>query len=933
MPQARPLPVALAGMVLGLLVAARCTHAGFLAVPALLAAAASPGLRSAGLGLALGLLLAAQHARQQARWPPAAEALVEATGRVLACEPPAPGGQRFVLALEPPDGDGARLEVRWSHEQGVALVPGDRVRALLEVEARRAPRGPGERDLRGLLERRGLWARARAEGEQAVMRLEAGEGLARTLAGLRAGAVARLSQRLPPADAGLARALLLGDRGALSQRDAELFRRSGQGHLVAVSGQHVVLVLAAVLVLARLLRLRHGLRPWLGLLLLAAYVPLAGAAPSAVRSGLSAGLWLLARLRGREGAALDVICATALVMLAADPAALHDAGFTLSFAAVLGIELLAPRLADALGAHPRRVPGVLEPRRPRVRLALAVGCAAWLAGAPLAQHLFGTLAPASPLVALVAVPLAAVLLGLSAAVLALGALAPASEALGALFGHVAAVLRAWLDLPAEAGLQVLEGPRPGAAWLLAALGLLALACCGPRRALRWSLLGLAVLMAHGLQPAGLPAPRQPEALALEAPRAQCVLLRLPDGRSVLLCAGGPALGPVLRWELPDALRGLGLPQVDLAWHASEQGRPHPRLVALAQAGGLRRVVATRHDAPAPLGVSGPWGRLEAGRAGGRAVVDLVAGSVRTRLLPAPGTQEGPLQLVAGPTADGTWRPWAAPTPAAAPAEYPAHAMLAPTPPDPGSLGLLALALGAFAVACVRPLGWLSAGGAAAAFVLGTACTAALGWPALAALLAPFVVATLLGKLPGRPREAGRSAVQVACNGLPALLGAGLALAGLREAGAAMLVGGLACLGADTCATEVGTRYGGRPRSLWGSRTLEPGESGGVTPAGLLASVLGACLAPLAYGLLQGGTGWEVQAWMAAAGVAGALLDSLLGATLQFRGRAPDGSVREQRALAGQPLPRVRGWRWLDNDAVNLASGLGAGLLAWALVAA
>ena len=163
-------------------------------------------------------------------------------------------------------------------------------------------------------------------------------------------------------------------------------------------------------------------------------------------------------------------------------------------------------------------------------------------------------------------------------------------------------------------------------------------------------------------------------------------------------------------------------------------------------------------------------------------------------------------------------------------------------------------------------------------------TASLGYGAFAALLAPFLVATLLGRLPGRPRERGRSLAQVLANGLPALLGALVAFLGARGDGAALLVGGLACLGADTCATEIGTRYGGTPRALLGGRALAPGESGGVTLAGLLASAGGALLAPLAYALFA-----DLDA--RAVGLAG--------------GRGLRGRAARQRAGRHAPVPRSR----------------------------
>lgn len=67
------------------------------------------------------------------------------------------------------------------------------------------------------------------------------------------------------------------------------------------------------------------------------------------------------------------------------------------------------------------------------------------------------------------------------------------------------------------------------------------------------------------------------------------------------------------------------------------------------------------------------------------------------------------------------------------------------------------------------------------------------------------------------------------------------------------------------------------------------------------------------------------------GLSGALIDSWLGATVQAMYRAPDGTDTE-RVLArdGTPHTFARGWRWLNNDLVNLVSSLLGGLCAVAL---
>jgi beta-lactamase superfamily II metal-dependent hydrolase/uncharacterized membrane protein len=245
--------------------------------------------------------------------------------------------------------------------------------------------------------------------------------------------------------------------------------------------------------------------------------------------------------------------------------------------------------------------------------------------------------------------------------------------------------------------------------------------------------------------------------------------------------------------------------------------------------------------------------------------------------------------------------------------------------DPLTLATAAAALAVVGFVAVR-LSWLTRGGAAGAVVLGFAGVAAFGWAALAALLAPFVVATLAGKLPGGGESEGpRTLRQVAANGFVSFVGALMGLAGPTSAGLAIFLGGLAALGADTLATEFGTRYGGTPRSLATLAPLACGESGGVTFVGLLASVAGACLAPVAYVAALGAAPGAARTVLvlSAAGFAAGLADSALGAALQRKGRcAACGALVETATHCGvAPVRLPRRLGWLDNDVVNLANGL------------
>jgi uncharacterized protein (TIGR00297 family) len=238
---------------------------------------------------------------------------------------------------------------------------------------------------------------------------------------------------------------------------------------------------------------------------------------------------------------------------------------------------------------------------------------------------------------------------------------------------------------------------------------------------------------------------------------------------------------------------------------------------------------------------------------------------------------------------------------------------------------------------------LSPSGAIAATAVGTACAGA-GWDWAAALIAFFLTGSAwsrIGRARKESRTAGmvakggeRDAAQVIANGgvfaLCAigyvfwLQGNDLGLGSIRmtEGGAIWRVvaaGALASASADTWATEVGTLWGGLPRSIVTGRAVEPGASGGVTPIGTLAGFAGAAC----IGGLVGYLGWgpRTAAAALAGGVSGMAVDSILGASLQQRRWCERCKVTTERDIHSCETPtRVSGGlRWLDNDGVNALS--------------
>jgi len=153
-------------------------------------------------------------------------------------------------------------------------------------------------------------------------------------------------------------------------------------------------------------------------------------------------------------------------------------------------------------------------------------------------------------------------------------------------------------------------------------------------------------------------------------------------------------------------------------------------------------------------------------------------------------------------------------------------------------------------------------------------------------------------------------------------------------------GALAAATADTWATEIGSFSPAPPRLITTGARVTRGTSGGITALGTAGGVAGAAvIGALAVWLQPGGGGAaagathppEFLALTAAAGLVGMLVDSLLGATLQGRYECPGCGAELERGdtVCHEPVRLIRGWRWLDNDAVNLAATL-AGATAAAL---
>ena len=270
------------------------------------------------------------------------------------------------------------------------------------------PRNPGQFDYAAYLERIGVSGIAAAPSEDLikVTARSRGLGLGRAVAALRRRFAERI-ERLGLNEGGIIPAVLLGDRSGLSPGLKERFARSGTMHLLAISGLHLGVVVGFVWWLLRFARVPAGAASAIAILTAVLYALIAGARPPVVRAALMTVLFALAVVLYRKAAPLAVVSTVAAAMLLWRPLDIFDAGFQMSFSAVLGLFYIGRPTANWLA-------GLAGERASFVRRVLRAALAglgwslgAWLAVAPLAVWYFHIVTPVAPLSNLVLVPVAA----------------------------------------------------------------------------------------------------------------------------------------------------------------------------------------------------------------------------------------------------------------------------------------------------------------------------------------------------------------------------------------------------------------------------------------------------------------------------------------------------------------------------------------------
>jgi competence protein ComEC len=232
----------------------------------------------------------------------------------------------------------------------------------------------------------------------------------------------------------LLRGLLLADRGEISYETKTHFINAGVIHVLAVSGLNVgFIVLIFLLVFGRMNLFFRSVITIAGLIF---YLVLTGATPSVFRATVMAVVLIIAFLSNRSTHPINSISIAALIILIIDPNALYDAGFQLSFSAVISMMLIYPYIESIINRL-----SVQNIFIKYLLVAIGLSLSAQVGTLPFMFYYFSKFSTVSLLANLIVIPAIGVITGIGIVTLIISPLIPI---LSTYYGASNNILTGWL---------------------------------------------------------------------------------------------------------------------------------------------------------------------------------------------------------------------------------------------------------------------------------------------------------------------------------------------------------------------------------------------------------------------------------------------------------------------------------------------------------
>lgn len=429
-----------------------------------------------------------------------------------------------------------RLKVPPGPYPGGLEMPGvgTGIRLFARLRSIRSFRNSGGYDYRSYLAHRGISLLGTVKSSLLIRRLGDGRpGWTGIIHNFRRRCEVALERMLPdePAALGILKAILLGLRREIPERERILLQESGLYHLIAISGLHVGFLLWGWWFFLSCLRIPGRIAAAMSLPVLVILPVFYGGAGSVIRAVLMASLFFSGRFFSRRVDPWNALAFSCLVLLLFRPGEAEEVGFRLSYAATGGILLLAP------GWNRRWFP-----RGGYLGKLLAVSLAAQAATFPMVAAEFHRISPIAIPLNLFAVPAVAILLCLGTiaiptAMLNLAAAAP----MGWMMKTICAVLTGGIEFCLGLPGATWRTPSPPDVLLIAYYGLFLSVFLLPVR-IRSRMLLYGLWIAAALLVAEYRSGAKPvlgfRLTSLDVGQGDSLLLEFPGNRRILVDGGG-----------------------------------------------------------------------------------------------------------------------------------------------------------------------------------------------------------------------------------------------------------------------------------------------------------------------------------------------------------------------------------------------------------
>lgn len=250
------------------------------------------------------------------------------------------------------------------------LEYGTRVRVFVRLEREESFRNPGVESPLAVMQQRGIDAWGTIKSVLLIERVSDGErSLFWWLAQARAEVAEKIDGLFAAETAGLLKAILLGNRYAISRAIGESFREGGTFHILVISGTHIAFLGSLILLILRSLVCNRVAQYVVTVLCLWGYALAVGAEAPVARAALMWTCVSFAPIVGRSAPSLNALGGSALALLIWRPQELFDRSFHLTFLSVLAIVALAWPIGKRMREVGQWRPTRLTPHPPR--------CARW----------------------------------------------------------------------------------------------------------------------------------------------------------------------------------------------------------------------------------------------------------------------------------------------------------------------------------------------------------------------------------------------------------------------------------------------------------------------------------------------------------------------------------------------------------------------------